>query len=92
MRFNSKVLNQLPKDRYNIEFKVPSKRDILNTYDPFVAISPDDLTPFELENILNEDIEPGAIKFRNNTNPNLGVLNDNNSNKIKNNINLPAVN
>lgn len=81
-------MNQLPRERFNMEFKNLSKRDILNSYDPFVAMSSDELTPFELENILNEDAEPTDIKFRNN---NTGQ-NNINTNKVKNNINLPAVN
>lgn len=67
MRFNNNKLNSLPRDRYNIEFKILSKTDILNQIDPFISVDSNELTPFELENILNEDLlnsEPGLIKFK----------------------------
>jgi len=97
MRFNTKNLNKIPKERYNLEFKAQIKKDILNNHGPYIPVDADDLTPFELENIINENMSSGTgnIQFRNN-NENHSVnnnLNQNNSSSnVKNNINLPAVN
>lgn len=61
MKFKTDNLKNLPKDRYNIEFKIcTTTKDVLNQIDhkidPFMSVDSNELTPFELENILNEDL------------------------------------
>jgi len=57
MKFKTDNLKNLPKDRYNIEFKIcTTTKDVLNQIDPFITVDSNELTPFELENILNEDL------------------------------------